>query len=124
MALYLRYTENIEKDVERGVSYHYTGLDKDTTAEEVANACNIDIDEVEYNGEARQWVQVLPGLCAFELDADNLEDAVKEAKDFYNSSVYNTRDMGPYAIVEGDYVGDCPEGDCISVTKILYESGK
>lgn len=124
MALYLRYTENIEKDVERGVSYHYTGLDKDMTAEEVAEACNIEIDEIEYNEDARQWVQVLSGLCAFQLEADNLEDAVEEAEEFEYNSVYNTRDMGPYAIVEGDYAGECPEGDCISVTKVLYESGK
>lgn len=122
MKLYLRYSNDIKADIERGASYHYTGLDKDLSAEEVAEACNIDIDEIEYNEEARQWVQVLPGLCAFELESDNLEDAIEEASDFRANDVYNSASMQNWHIVEGRYVGDCPEGDCIEIINILYSN--
>ena len=53
------------------------------------------------------------------MDADSEEDAIEEAKTFYYNSVYNTRDMPNYAVVVGEHVGDCPEGDQIIVKKII-----
>lgn len=122
MKLYLRYSEDIHKDIEKGHSFHYIGLDKDYTVEEVASACNIDESDIEYNEEAKQYVQVLSGLCAFEMESDNLEDAIEEAKEFTYNSVYNSQDMPFWHILSGDYCGDCPEGECIDNVELLYSN--
>lgn len=122
MKLYLRYSENISKDLKNGHSFHYTGLDKDYTIQQVAEYCNIDESEIDYNEEARQYVQVLPGLCAFELESDNLEDAIEEAKNFRYNSAYNSEDMNFWHILSGEYCGDCPEGDCIDDAELLYSN--
>lgn len=122
MTLYLRYTKNLEKDIDKGCSYHYTGMSKREieTASEVAEALNIDENEIEYNEEAAQWVMPLPGLCAFEMDSDNLEDAIEEAKVFDRGGIYNSESMPFWHIVEGVWIDDCPEGEVIIVTKVLH----
>lgn len=122
MKLYIRYSDNIKKDIELGHSFHYTGLDKDFTVKEVAEACNIDENGIEYNVEAKQYVQILPGLCAFELESDNLEDAVEEAKGFKYNDVYNSRDMEFWHVLSGDYCDDCPEGCVIEDVELLYSN--
>lgn len=123
---FLRYSNNIHKDIDRGVSYHYTGLDKSSfeTAEEVAEAFNIPAEGVVYNEDAGQWLQELPGLCAFELESNNIDDAIEEAKEFRYNNVYNSEDMQNWHILEGCYVGDCLEGDIILVEKILYSNNE
>lgn len=124
MALYLRYSDNIQKDILKGVSYHYTDFNKSSyeTAEEVAEVLNIPADEVVYNEDAGRWVQELPGLCAFELDSNNLYDAIEEAKEFRFNSVYNSEDMQNWHILDAHYVDDCPEGDVVEVEKVLYSN--
>lgn len=124
MAFYLRYSENIEKDIENGHSYHYTGLDKSDfkRKSEVAECLNIESSNVAYNKKVGQWVEELEGLCAFELESDNLDEAIEEAKDFRYNEVYNSEAMPFWNILDANYVGECPEGDLISVNKLLFSN--
>lgn len=124
MTFYLRYSQNIEKDIQNEISFHYTGLDKNymKTAKEVAETFNIDIDSVIFNEEARQWVQKLQGLCAFELEADNLEDAIEEAVEYEYNDIYNSESLKNWHILSGDYSGDCPERVCICNIELLHSN--
>ena len=122
---YIRYSDNIKKDIRKGYSMHYTDFDKKDfkTAKELAEALDIeDPETVIFNKDSKTWVQKLPGLCAFELEADNLEDAIEEAKQFEYNSVYNSEDMPFWHILEGEYIDDCPEGEVIEVINLLYSN--
>lgn len=88
----------------------------------MAEALNIDENEIKYSKKIGQWIQELSGLCAFEMDSDNLEDAIEEAKEFSRGGDYKSSTMPHWHILEGVYAGDCPEGDCIIVTKVLYSN--
>lgn len=124
MKIYLRYSLNIEKDIERGVSYHYSGLDRRDyrTTREASKALGLDASEVVFNKDSKTYAQVLPGLCVFELESDNLEDAIEEAKQFRHGHVYNSNDMPYWHILSGSYTGDCPEGDVINDIELLYSN--
>lgn len=91
MAYFLRYTENPEIDLKYNTSYHQ-------------NDCNEDVK--------------LDGLCAFELEAETLEEAIEEAKDHEFSYVYSFDTMGDIAhIFEGEFVDYEEEGVLINATK-------
>lgn len=122
MKYFLRYSLNIDKDIERGVSYHYTGLDKSFSIEEIENCTGLSIDELEYNEDADMYVQPLLGLCAFELDAETLEEALKEARGFRFNDVYNSESMDNFHILTGDYEDECPEGCVISNAELVYSN--
>lgn len=62
------------------------------------------------------------GLCAFELDSNNLYDAIEEAKVFRYNSVYNSEDVQNWHILDARYVDDCPEGDVVEVEKVMYSN--
>ena len=98
--LYLRYTDTPKKDLERGVSFHH--------------------GEGEYNEEFGYEVTELNGLCAFELESREIEEAIEEAKEFYFSGSYNTDEDSSYVIMKGDFSGHCEEGVLIKNAEILY----
>ena len=121
MKYFLRYSKNIALDIENWVSYHYTGMDKSFSVEEIENGAGLSIDDLEWNEEADMYVQPLAGLCVFELEADNLEDAIEEAKTFSFNSVYNSKSMGDIAhLLTGEWVEDCPEGVLIENAKLAF----
>jgi hypothetical protein len=122
MKYFLRYSLNIDKDLERGISYHYTGLDKTFSIEEIENGTGLSIDELEYNEEADMYVQPLSGLCAFELEAETIEEAIEEARGFRFNDVYNTEAMYYFHILTGDYEDECPEGCVISNAELVYSN--
>ena len=124
MRFYIRYSEEIEKDVERGYSFHYTGMDKSFSEEDIESATGLAFDELEYNEEAKQYVQPLAGLCAFELEAETVEEAIEEAKEFRFNEVYNSESMNFFHILTGDYADDCPEGVCITNVSVVYSNTK
>lgn len=121
---YLRYSQDIEKDIKNGVSYHYTDCMLGDSVEDIEAATGLSIDQLEYNEDARVWAYPLAGLCAFELDADNLEDAIEEAKNFYMNSVYNSKDMPFFHILTGDYAPEnsAVEGCCIKYAEVVYSN--
>lgn len=123
---YIRFTDDIKRDKKHGHSYHFTDADKKdyaTLKEILRDFPRFDDDgnELTYNKKFDRWAYKQKGLDAFDLDADSEADAIEKAKDFYYNSVYNTRDMPDYAVVVGQYVGECPEGEQIIVKRIIKE---
>jgi hypothetical protein len=115
---YLRFTADINSDIERGCSYHYSSFgradfDSEQEAiESVANLFGCDADEIVYNEAAKCYCQELPGLCAFALSND-LDEALEMAEDF-SRDAYSFSSMRDIAhIVKGQYCGDVPEGDIV-----------
>jgi hypothetical protein len=130
MTYFLRYTENAESDLNRNASYHNSDykagtidwLENGQTEKEfVASVFDCEVEEIEV-AEDGYYVQVLNGLCGFELESENLEDAIEEAKSFRYNSVYNSVDMTSWAIYEGKYNDDCPEGCLFNATKIYHKN--
>jgi hypothetical protein len=134
MAYFLRYTATPEQDVERGTSLHLTGIlvgqpstwnDEDERSEEeiLAEAYDLNADDIivaEINGQP-MYAQELSGLCAFELEAETLEDAIEEAKSFRYNDVYNSESMGDLVVVfAGEHEGDCPEGCVFTPSSVAY----
>lgn len=114
MKYFLRYTATPNADIERGESYHVTGLyDKEEFAQ-VAEQ-----EGYEWNEFFGAYVEVLNGLCAFELDAEDLEEAIEEAETFKKAD-YKTTPESSYIICTGVIVGDCPEGEVIRVKEVLH----
>lgn len=118
MATYfLRFTSTAEADLRRNVSYHSTGIRKeDATKKEVAEMldCNVSAIKV-LKG---YYVQELNGLCAFEVEADSIEEAEESVEQYQNRYQYGES----WAIFSGVYRGDCPEGCTFLATKILKQS--
>lgn len=132
MAFYLRYTEKPIEDLLRGVSYHASGMSvEDTTIENVTSLfdcdeeCIVELDWGVYSkGKADGnicYFQELNGLCGFELEAETLEDAIEEANEFEYNSAYESSNTN-WAIFEGEYAGDCPEGELFSPVAVLYDN--
>lgn len=152
MALFFRYTENPKDDLERGTSIHvlpaYTNnadelisqfcLDfdaDDTSAEEkieafkkaFGEAHDIDPEDMIWIEADGYWAQVLPGLCGFELESETLEEALAAIADPDSDDgdlirSYDTVDA--WAIYEGEYETDCPEGDVFTPVAILATGDK
>lgn len=104
MAYFLRYTETPNADMERGVSYHLSSVERE--------GC-------EWNEYFKRYAEELPGLCAFPLEAETLEEAIEEAESREFDSIFN-RNEDSWCIIEGKYIGDCPEGDVIRAHKLLH----
>lgn len=76
---FLRYTNTATEDLERGTSINSSDFSaSEISRERVAEMFGCDAEEVqEINGT---WCQVLDGLCGYQLEADNLEDAIEESQ--------------------------------------------
>ena len=84
--LFMRSTNNAEKDLEGGYSYHQSDFkvgsitwleDGETEKQWVANGFGCTEDEIEV-AEDGYYVQALEGLCAYALEAETLEEAIEE----------------------------------------------
>ena len=117
--LYLRFTDTAVEDLERGTSLNYSGLNsKSTEKKDVADLFGCDCDCVEdIDG---QWAQVLNGLCGFQLESDNLEDAIEEVE----NGNYQFEDCGKAVIFSGKYASNSEfvaDGDLFTPISIEYE---
>lgn len=117
MTYFLRFTETPETDLKRSQSVHAT--DAGSIAEAVEW----------YGGDSEDYViidgclvcQRIDGLCGFELDSDELEDAISEAK-AGEWGIYETEKLA-WAIFEGDHTGaDLPDGDTFTPETIAFLS--
>ena len=130
MSFFLRFTDNPAGDQERGCSYHYSdftpgslidGFEVFTFEDErqyIANMFQCDADDITVLEGC--YVQQLPGLCAFELEAENIEDAIEEAKGFGRIGSYNLATMRDIAcIFEGTRIDTCPEGCVFTDAKFI-----
>ena len=115
---FLRFTQNPEQDIERGTSAHYSDLKvNETDQENAASLFGAEVEEIQ--DIEGYWCHVLDGLCGFQLQADTLEAAIEEVKDFEHNSVYSMQTMGDIAtIFSGVYSNEVPEG-CVFYPKKL-----
>jgi len=131
MTYFLRFTQTANEDLERNASYHASGIpEEEMSIEDMASMFDCEEEDIillDYGIYFRNiengnmcYFQRLNGLCGFELESENLEDAIKEAENFYFNSVYNTADMIDFSIFEGVYTDDCPEGIVFDAENILY----
>ena len=106
MAFFLRYTETPAADLERGVSYHLA---------------DVETLGYEWKDHFNAYAQELPGICAFKLNAETIEDAIQEAAGFkFNSNFFSPGGFDSYCIMTGKYIDDCPEGVIILPGKIVH----
>jgi len=131
--LFLRSTNDSEKDLQGGYSYHQSDYKKgtidwleegQTEIEFIANAFGCDDEDIEV-AEDGYYVQVLQGLCGYALESDNLEDAIEEIDDLILENMESINSDNIY-IFEGkeiasDYV---IEGTLFIANKVLakYEN--
>lgn len=104
MQYYIRYTEHAEEDVAHGHSYH------------LADGPG---PGLKYNRFLKAYAERLPGLCAYALEADNVQDAIEEAATHSYYPVFSA-ESDSYCVLQGEYVGDCPEGDIMRPLQILF----
>jgi len=135
---FLRYTSNPERDLAKSYSYHqiqdlnnYDGLEKYVNQVDVYDGLSpIEVAAKELDLEVEDLevidgvvLQKLNGLCAFELESENIEDAIEEVKDFKFNSVYNSKDMGQSAVIfTGIYNEENEEGVLFSPEKIVWKA--
>ena len=117
--LYIRFTTNIEKDLENGCSVHFTG--------ETENDRAAKTNEIIVDGEICEKIN---GHCAFDLEdfieeysIETIEELIEEIRDGFGfNEVYCTDAFGKdWVIVEGRYVENCPEGDVIIITDVKHK---
>jgi len=126
MAFFLRFTNNPILDLQRGSSYHFSSFskgfhssDEEKEIKYVAEMFGCDSDDIEYIDN--KYVQALGGLCGFELDSEDLEDAIDEAKKI-NVGSYSFEAMKDIAyIFEGQYYDSCPEGAVFNRGKLIQK---
>lgn len=104
MTYYLRFTDTPHKDIKRGHSYHLSS--------EKASGFR-------FNKYFNCYAQKLSGLCAYEIEADDLQEAIEIAEAFRCTVFSGERDS--FCIMSGIYLDDCPEGAIIKPLTILYE---
>lgn len=97
---FLRFTDTANEDLQRGTSLNHSGLDSSFSIESVAELFGCDSDSVELLDGL--YVQVLNGLCGYQLESDNLEDAIEEVKD----NNYQFSNVGNAVIFNGKYSSD------------------
>lgn len=132
MNFFLRYTSNPQADLERGESYHASGISENQCSKidisEMFGCCEDDIillDNGLFNNGKENgdmcYFQKLDGLCGFELLATTIEDAIEEAKKFQFNAVYNSQSMGDIVCVfEGQQAGHCEEGVLFTPFSLVY----
>jgi hypothetical protein len=131
--LFLRSTNNSEKDLEGGYSYHQSDYkvgtidwleDGQTEKEFVANAFGCEEDDIEV-AEDGYYVQVLEGLCGYALESDNLEDAIEEIDDMIFDKMESINPDNIYIFEGKEIASDSViEGTLFRPTKVLakYEN--
>jgi len=101
MAFFLRYTDKAEIDLARKTSVHL--CDSENQADEFISGVG--------------HVQFLNGLCGFEIESENEEDAIEEAVEYvlYHRQNFHANssgeEFGRHAFLfEGKISGDCIDG--------------
>jgi hypothetical protein len=119
MKYYLRFTNDAKADLERGTSVNASDLNVNEINKEDA-AAMFGCDENSIEEVEGCWYQILDGICGYELEADNLEDAIEEVNERNFQFNFVGRPVifkGEYAI-DGQYVAD---GDLFTPESIEAE---
>jgi len=96
---YIRFTEDIHRDIKKGHSTHFNGGKK------------------------------LPGLCAWNVNDNDLSpysdkseviEAAKKTAEMILKNTYGSySDNATYAVLTGDYVGSSNDGVCIKIKNVI-----
>ncbi len=118
---YLRFTNTAQEDLERGTSLNMSSLKStDYSKEDAASLFGCEEDDIdEVDG---LWVQVLNGLCGYELEAETSEEAIEEFED--RQSEYQFKFVGKPVIFKGVYASDADyvaDGDLFTPISIVKE---
>lgn len=116
MAYFLRYTDTASEDLERGTSINAS--DFIGSAEEAAEMFGCDVDSIELIKGS--YCQVLNGLCGYELESDNLKDAIDEVMEGNKQFSF----VGRPVIFKGRYSSDSnfvADGECFVPHSIEIE---
>jgi len=105
MKFYIRFTDTPSADLVRKVSYHLS---------------DVEAEGYVWNEYFNAYAFELPGLCAYELDVENVEEAIEKAGSFQQDIFDAQSELDSYCVLAGTYVTDCPEGDVINPTEILF----
>lgn len=119
---FLRFTEDPETDIVRGTSLHLSDLQSLEEAKEYYP--DLEFIEVKIHG-VDYIAQLIDGLCCYALEAETIEQAKEEAKNYFdscpNAGITETRK--PY-IFEGEWVENtndlCPDGDLFEPSGKYY----
>ena len=130
---FLRYTNSPEEDLNRNASFHASGISKDdSTIESMSEAFDCDEESIVLldNGLYANGIpdgdvcyfQKLDGLCGFQLESNNLDDAINEAHKFRFNGVYNSEDMNSVIVIfKGSFIESNQEGCLFDAKKIVYK---
>ena len=125
MAFFVRFTTNAKLDLERGQSFHSTGFKKgEIKKKRLAEMLDCDKGDIEVIDGL--YVQLLEGLCGFELEAETLEEAIEEVEEALEepkSPFHQYSQLRVVAIFKGELTNsDVPDGDNfrpVSIEKIF-----
>lgn len=113
---FVRFTTNANKDLERGQSFHATDFAKgEIKKSRLAEMMGCEKDDIKIID--KRFVQMLDGLCGFELEAETLEEAIEEVEDslnIHNSPFHQYSSIGGFAIFKGKLSSSdfqVPDGD-------------
>ena len=114
MSFFLRFTTEAREDLQRGQSMHATSFaEGEITIERLAEMMDCDEDDIEV--VCGHYVQMLEGLCGFELEAENIEEAIEEVEEAIenpNSPFHQYSQIGGMAIFKGSLTdSDVSDGD-------------
>ena len=126
--IFIRSTNNAEKDLEGGYSYHQSDFkagtidwleDGETEKQWVAKGFGCDEEEIEIADDGF-YVQKLEGLCAYALEAETFEEAIEEISGMDIEHMESINPENIY-IFEGEevYSPFIVEGTLMNPTKIL-----
>jgi hypothetical protein len=105
MTLFLRYTETPAADLERNCSYHLADAQEPGT---------------EWNEYFNGYAQELEGLCAFEIEADDMEGAIEKAQEFRYNGTYHSQNGDSWCLLTGRLLVVGEEGVIIDAKEIAY----
>ena len=116
MALFFRLTSEPKKDLADGHSYHQSDRHN-------AKEAHKDGAEIHFFRSTKSWAIKIDGLCGFQLEAENLHEAIEEIREKFSNrmDVYNI--FHPHAIFSGFCSAESiPDGDVFHPEEILYVS--
>lgn len=95
---YIRFTEDIHKDIEKGYSTHMGGA-------KLAGLCAWNINDNE--------------LSPYADTSEIIEAAKKTAEMILKNSYGSYSDNSTYAVIRGTYAGSSNDGVCINVDEVI-----
>ena len=120
MTYFLRFPIDIEVDMTRKTSLDWIADSREAAG--ISENATHDKNGRLLIDEDHGVCVILPGLCAHELQAETLEEAIEEAQT--TSWPYGDVRSNDWVIIDGEYIEDLPFGDGVLMTpkEVVYQS--